>query len=313
MLSRARTIGHHIPKLLTHALWLGSLIALWPASVAHAYCQTAACDGKNTAWQLCTPAQSGDCGTALWWGNQCVGFTLQKDASSQVSLSDAQAVFEAAFAEWSGADCGGGAHPSISVEYQGPVNCDKQEYNTERGNANIIMFRDETWPYSGTANILALTTVTYNKETAEIYDADMEINSANTKGLTIGDSNVEFDLLSIATHEAGHFLGIAHSPIADATMVADYKFGTTSLRDLAQDDIDGICASYPPGQPKSVGCDPEPRHGFSELCGDDQPPPDANQGCCSVAPGTTDQSGGVGLIAAALGFIAAASRKKRKR
>ncbi len=133
-----------------------------------------------------------------------------------------------------------------------------------KANANIITFRDDGWPYVGGGNTLALTTVTYHLKTGEIYDADMEINSFDV-ALSQGDDDVSFDLLSIATHEAGHFLGLSHSSDHDATMFADYRPGTASLRDLSQDDLDGICAVYPPGEPIK-GCDPTPRHGFSALC-----------------------------------------------
>src|SRR5689334_23648589 len=49
----------------------------------------------------------------------------------------------------------------------------KHEYNQNRGNTNLIVFRDDGWPYEGSSNTLALTTVTYNLDTGEIYDADM--------------------------------------------------------------------------------------------------------------------------------------------
>ncbi|MEZ4298563.1 MAG: matrixin family metalloprotease [Polyangiaceae bacterium] len=288
------------------------LAAMLGASEAGAYCRTATCETQSQAWQVCTPEQLGDCGTPLWWGNQCVGFTLQKDASSQVSLADAEVVFKEAFARWTGADCGNGEHPSVSVEYQGTVECDAQEYNTEKGNANIIMFRDDSWPYGGMTNILALTTVTYTKASGQIYDADMEINSANIEGLTIGDNDVQFDLPSIATHEAGHFLGLAHSKETDATMFADYKFGTTFLRDLSDDDIAGVCAVFPPGKPVSDTCDAEPRHGFSDLCGADQPEPGEGGGCAVRGAGGEGETGSLAALAAALGVLGLAARRRRR-
>ena len=57
------------------------------------------------------------------------------------------------------------------------VACRRHEYNAGQGNANIILFHDEVWPYQGTSNTLALTTLTFNTDTGEIYDADMEINA----------------------------------------------------------------------------------------------------------------------------------------
>ena len=290
-------------------------LLLHPAT-AGAYCRTAACEGKDVAWQVCTPDSPDDCGKPLYWGNICVGYTLQKGASIQVSLADAEGVFQKAFEAWMNADCGGGTHPSIDLVYQGPVECKTQEYNKEKGNANVVMFRDDDWPY-GSGGILALTTVTYNKNTGEIYDADMELNSQNVKSFTLGDDNVEFDLLSIATHEAGHFLGIAHSPENDATMFTNYQNGSTSLRDLTADDVAAICAAYPPALPKSLECDPEPRHGFASECGADQsevqdPPVQQAKACAVAAPGGGAGSSGLAMIGLLLGLGAVARRRARK-
>src|SRR5262249_19305942 len=136
-----------------------------------------------------------------------------QDASSQVSLDVATEVFTTAFATWMNADCGGGTHPNVLVKEGGTVACHTQEYNQDKGNAHVIMFDDDAWPYEGTVNTLALTTVTYDLDTGEIYDADMELNSHDAT-FTTGDTGVIYDLRSIAQHETGHFLGLAHSPVA---------------------------------------------------------------------------------------------------
>lgn len=288
------------------AALFGAAVLFAPAA-ASAYCRTANCPTHEGAWQVCLPAESDDCGTVLWWKSRCLGFTLQKDASSQVNLATAETVFKKAFDTWMNADCGSGAHPSVTIDYQGPVTCDKHEYNKDKTkkNANIIMFRDDSWPYEGTSNIIALTTVTYNLDTSEIYDADMEINSADIDNFTTGDTNVGYDLLSVATHETGHFLGLAHSHDSTATMYPDYKTTTTTLRDLADDDVDAICATFPPDSPSEV-CDDEPRHGFSELCAADQV---AETGCsCSVPVG-----GGRPEAWGLVGLAAAAALRRRRR
>lgn len=263
---------------------LGAL-ALLASSTAHAYCRTSSCPNVGTA-QVCTPALAGDCGVPLVWRRPCVGWSLQKDASVKVSFAEMEPIMTAAFDAWMTAACPGGGTPAILAKEAAPTVCTLHEYNQEAGNANIIAFRDTMWPYANTANILALTTVTYNLDDGEIYDADMELNSVGTN-FTIGDSNVDFDLLSIATHEAGHFLGLAHSTDPNATMFPDYKPHTTNLREPSVDDIAGICAIYPPGSNVGI-CDITPRHGFSTLCASDQPP--------GSGDGETDQSGGCSAV-----------------
>ena len=85
------------------------------------------------------------------------------------------------------------------------VACHQTQYNSTGTNANIIMFQDTKWTYIGADNTLAKTTVTYDNDTGEIFDADIEINHANNN-FTINDDNVDFDLQAVLTHEIGHFI-----------------------------------------------------------------------------------------------------------
>ncbi len=284
-----------------------AVAALVHPRAALAFCRTSVCPETQSTAAVCTPAQSTDCGIPLAWPSPCVGYAIQEDASDQVSLAETEAIFAQAFAAWTEADCGGGETPRMEVTYMGPVSCDAHEYNKRQGNANIITFRDDGWPYGGSGSTLALTTVTYNLKTGEIYDADMEINSFD-QTFTLGDDGVGTDLLSVATHEAGHFLGLSHSIDPEATMVANYNDGSIALRDLHADDVAGLCAVYPPGEPVK-GCDPTPRHGFSELCAADQPSRAQASGGCAAAP--SPGGGGGGLLAAALASLGAIARARR--
>jgi hypothetical protein len=287
------------------------LSALAPARDALAYCRTSSCGPKGgpaITGSSCTPSQETDCGIPLFWPTLCVSYSLQKDASVKISFEVADEIFEKAFATWMSAPCEDGT-PQIAVKQLEPVECEGHEYNQKVGNANSIIFRDDGWPYEGANSTLALTTVTYNLDDGQIYDADMELNSAEVP-LSVGDGKVEFDLLSIATHEAGHFLGLAHSADATATMYPAYNPGDTSLRDLSDDDRAGICAIYPPGD-IDANCDPTPRHGFSTLCAAAQEE-QQGVGCCAVAPFASAHTGGVAFVAAALGAMLTAARRRRR-
>src|SRR5262245_390693 len=129
-----------------------ALAELATARSALAYCRTATC-APNTSMAItgaiCNPPQPSDCpgGIPLAWPNPCVSFSLQKDASDQISLSDAAAIFHKAFATWTHAACPGGGSPRIEVTEFEPVKCDKHEYNQKACNANAIIFRDSSWPY----------------------------------------------------------------------------------------------------------------------------------------------------------------------
>jgi hypothetical protein len=275
------------------------------AGEAGAYCLTSSCNDK--AGQLCTPSSPADCGIPVRWRRACFGWSIQEDASRQVDLATAEALMAQAFAAWTEAPCAQGGTPSIGAINLGPVECDQQEYNQEDGNANAVIFRDEEWPYAGQGNTLALTTVTYNLDDGEIYDADLEVNASPPVQLTLGDADVQHDLASILTHEAGHMLGIAHSPVTGATMTVEYLPGDTSLRDLHPDDVEAICAHYPPDANPGT-CDPTPRRGFQEDCGG---PIDRGDDCgCRVGPAPFDR--GRLFALAALATVLGLRRSRRR-
>jgi hypothetical protein len=189
---------------------------------------------------------------------------MQYQASKQVDLESATAVAAKAFDAWEQAACPGGGSPAIHLSNAfGPVACKLQEYNKLDGNANVVLFHDDEWPYTANEDALALTTVSFNTRSGDIYDADVEINGLQTLSIDLAVDPQGFDLRSILTHEAGHFLGLAHSRNPDATM---WRFYEPASIDLDQDDIDAICAAYPPTEAKSV-CDFSPRQGFSPECG----------------------------------------------
>jgi MYXO-CTERM domain-containing protein len=276
--------------------------------------------GYDPTSEGCFGAQGGPGLFFLYWKNQCVGFSVQQDASPLrgITLAQARAVAGVAFAQWSGVACPAGGHPSVQAEDEGPVACDKVEYNSNAPNQHVIVFRDTGWPYADSSNTLGLTTVTYDTTDGEIYDADMELNSHDYDLVLTSPAPVgAYDLASVITHEAGHFLGLAHSPDITAVMYAHYQPGASTP---TPDDVAGICTIYPSdgtrstsaGPVAAASCDPTARHGFSTQCGSEL---DAGAGGtgetsgqttrkCSVggAPGAGGGGayGAVGLVAVAL-------------
>jgi MYXO-CTERM domain-containing protein len=247
------------------------LAALVHASEAQAYCRTTTCDPATDCdydARGCT-----DVGLPLLWKGGCVSYSVQRDASParNIDYDTIHKIVEKSFDRWTSTDCDGDA-PSLTTSDLSPVNCSEPEYNSNNPNANVIMFRDTDWPYDGANATLALTTITFNFETGEIFDADIEVNSFKTR-LSTSNTVVEFDLESVITHEAGHFLGLSHSHVEGATMFVEYQKGDLSFRDLSSDDEGGMCAAYPPNRAVPAG-DCRPRHGFSPDC---RPPPD--NGC----------------------------------
>ncbi|MBX3229019.1 MAG: matrixin family metalloprotease [Labilithrix sp.] len=245
-------------------------------------------------------------GVPLFWQNACVGYSIFRAGSKKIAYEEAANGLSQAFTRWTGATCPadpvtGRTRPSIDVRDLGPVDCSKIEYVSGAANQNVVLFRDEEWRHG--KQVLGLTTVRFNRENGEIFGADMELNTFDMDPLAVRDPVApnEYDFLSVATHEAGHFLGMGHSDQRSSTMFARYLPGQTVQRNLTPDDIDAVCSVYRPDGQRTVlntqvlvapQCDPTPRGGYSTQC--EEP------SCAVVAFGVPRWRGG-GLIAGALG------------
>jgi hypothetical protein len=283
-----------------------ALYAMAAVPDASAYCRSSTCEPDaflGIQGAVCFPSEDTDCGTPLVWQRDCVGYTVQEDASDVIPLKTARKILAQSFATWESADCGG-VGPGIHAVDMGTVECDRVEYEPRAGNANILMFRDYGWEENG-YDKLALTTVNYDKETGEIWNADIEVNTTDYDFIQ-GDGGGEYDLLGVLTHEVGHFLGIAHTADIQATMFASYHEG---MVDLGEDDILAICDIYPPRNIDEEACNPIPRHGFSPVCA-----PYQTEGQCSLS--ALDQPGSSGRapllpIAAVASALLLRRRKSR--
>lgn len=313
-------------------LFAGVALGLLTTRDALAWCRTTTTQGfVPTTEQPCD-----DTGRPLYWSTRCVGFSVQRDASKWIDLTTTRAVAQKSFDAWKNASCPAdpvactGAfdqgHPSIEVKDLGPVSCDCVEYNGKVGNANTIMFRDAAWtecdgsPKPDADTTLALTTVTFNTETGEIYDADMEVNTANNPITTAEPpGRVLYDFQSILTHEAGHFLGLAHTNLPQPkdktqtpTMFARYEQREVYMRDLANDDICAICAAYPPN--RSAPCDTTPRRGLALECGGGDPETTTKSGCgCTILGGSPTGADAVLVAAACALSVGVVARRRQRR
>jgi len=262
-----------------------------------------------------SPTKCWDQGVPLFWRNSCVGYSVQRNASRQVAFDDAANGLSRGFTKWTGSSCPtegtGRSRVSIDVRDLGAVDCGTIGYNQNGANQNVIVFRDGKWPHSDSSNTLAHTIVTFGP-TGEIYDADMEINTADRR-VTLNDpvppDGYDFD--SIVTHEAGHFLGLAHSGDNRATMFANYVPGATAMRQLTADDVAGVCSVYRPDGARAVldgkvtpgpQCDPTPRRGYTGDCA--EPVKRTCTGSSRISASTAVTPGWVALGLALAGVLA---------
>jgi hypothetical protein len=263
------------------------VLGLVVAPQAHGFCRTTTC--PTCPFDPTTGCPTG--GRVIFWPRSCVSFSLNMLASTQVDLATATRDAEEAFATWNAVQCDGQPLAIVAQNAFGPVECDHIDYDPIGANSNAIIFRDEVWPYTGAGNTLALTTVTYDFGTGEIHDADIEINGTD-EFLTPGVKGIDdHDLLSIMTHEAGHFLGLAHSKAPDAIMQISLQPRTVRTT-LSADDIEGICAIYPPSTAPTT-CDFTPLGGFSPQCALDT----VNGGACAMAEPPANDSAPLSVLA----------------
>lgn len=110
--------------------------------------------------------------------------------------------------------------------------------NGNDGNNNVIWLGGTSWRYgSGT---LGLNTTTFSS--GLLLDADIEFNN-NSRWGTTGASG-DTDLQSVVTHEAGHFIGIAHTTVGNAVMNPSIGSGVLK-RTLYAPDLADVCGIYP--------------------------------------------------------------------
>jgi MYXO-CTERM domain-containing protein len=260
-------------------------------------------------------------GKQLYWPGSCITYDVQQGGSKWATYDETKAAADAAFGAWqvATASCAGAASPTFELQNLGPVACDRHEYNDENhtfgGNANIVVFHDGEWPEADQAGpgLIALTTVSFEVSSGQIFDADIEINGQNQISTTPSVLATAYDLQSILTHEAGHFFGLAHATKACSaaggdcpTMTRQYPRGSDVFRTLEPDDIAGICDIYGPNRTVSdTAC--VPRHGFSSTCGTTDKP----GGCCAVAPGARSRPRAEALFAGLVGLAVLLLRRRR--
>lgn len=285
------------------AALLAVLGALAPDS-ARAFCQT------TTKTKL----TGSDCiteGVPLRWERQCITFTVE---SGDPAVRDA---VDRSFATWTEVDCGGQPIGLALRQTEETARCTLAEYNSDAPNMNAILFVQDWENHAELpADAFAVTLVWNLKDTGEIVDADMLLNPT-LGNLTIcgddcADEQNDIDIQNVVTHEAGHFLGLAHTDVDGATMSPTAPVGQVEKRDLADDDVQGLCAIY--GELPVVDCSNKafvPRHGFSPDC---RQPPSSHAGCAVRAPKPrsaerSEHAAWLALLALGAGLLVRARRR----
>jgi len=173
-----------------------------------------------------------------WWMNQ--------DGSQDVHPDDCEAALKNSFQTWQNVS---GAY--IEFSYNGKTDTGKDMFGRRDG-INLLVWEEDTWPQE-LGDAIAVTQVASEpnpkkegeEETSRIVDADILFNGVNYKWAIDGSGN-KMDIQNVATHEIGHFLGLADlDDNQNATMYGATQEGDLHSRDLDADDKAGTQAIYP--------------------------------------------------------------------
>jgi len=197
-----------------------------------------------------------------------VRYSLNDRGFPGLSSEELRALLDSAFSPWEAASClpptaaggdagrpnydAGGERTPIGLtitqnEHTTSLSAGPQELEP---NENVIAHLSRS-EWTDDRRAFAITKIWYNARNGHILGADMLFNGNMDPFGTCppaGCSDNEItDFRNVATHEVGHFLGLAHSDVDDSTMWCDASPGETTKRDLAADDVDGLCSIYAEG------------------------------------------------------------------
>jgi len=232
-------------------------------------------------------------GVGLHWPDLCHVIYAHHEGSADVEDGSDIDAIRASIETWTAVECS-----AFTMIWGGLTNMEWIGYSSYGGNANIVIFHEDGWPYE--QRPVAFTSVTYNPNSGIIFDADIELNAEDYEFTAGGpDKNPgDIDIQNTITHEAGHIVGLDHSAVGEATMFESSIFGEKLKRDLAHDDIAGICELYPI-EDGPQACEEVQK---LDLWVDDpaSPPGPASNPSCGVGAGAT---GGLGLLLLLIGLV----------
>ncbi len=305
---------------MKRAILLVALASMLAPDVAHAWCRmTTSRRQPETPSECIFPDPTTDPPEQyLEWRRPCsaIGFSVAA-SSSDLTRDEVEGVFARSIATWEAVDCDGAplgvdielledAVLTVDAGASRDSTCTEPEFVEGGGNVNVVMFVTDWADRDYDAAAFAVTTVWHRRSTGEILDADMEINERRGPyGVCPPEGCLDMrvvDLENVVTHELGHYLGLAHSEVPDATMYYSAVAGETLKRDLHADDVAGICAVYPPGSPGGE-CDYTPIGGLGLECN--------GGGCCSVAGRQGSSAAPLSLLALAFALLLRRRRAAR--
>lgn len=194
-------------------------------------------------------------GTTLFWRSRRVEIRSAYGTCVDAPESAVRASVLQALNEWSTA--GAGCADMSLVEGRTLAGSGSFATNLDGGDPdheNRLVWRQHDWPRADAGDVIALTTLVYDRATGAIVDADIDVNGEDFYFTTTDDAGtVVTDVQNTVAHELGHVLGFGHSDIEEATMYGSSEPGDIGKRELDGDDVQAVCTVYPYGAPTPRG------------------------------------------------------------
>ena len=163
-----------------------------------------------------------------------VQFWINQNGSPQIANGSEFEAVKAAFQTWQNVSIA-----NVSFQYMGATTVP----TVGEDGINVVTFVDDSVPLG--LETVASTFSFFDIDatgTLTIKEADIALSTSINLS-TSGDPN-KYDIQSVVTHEAGHFLGLDHSALLSSVMTPFSTIGQLDQRTLSYDDMAGVAWLY---------------------------------------------------------------------